>query len=97
MRVGNKTKMRNQEERPVDNLQGGEIPTIIPTNHSLSKFGQITDIKWSKLPLRQKNLSPRENKEQRWEAPSSSPLKEDNAVQAAVSAKAKRGDEQIEN
>ena len=47
--------------------------------------------------MRQRNLSPRENKEQRQEAPSSSSIEKDNAVQAAVSAKAKRGDKQIKN
>ena len=54
------------------------------TNHTLPKVGQITATNWSKLPVRQRNLSPPENKEQRKEASSLNPLEEDNAVQAYV-------------
>ena len=97
MRVGNEKKLRNKAENPVKNRQSGEIPTISPTNNTLQKIGEITDTKWSKAPVGQRSLSPRENKEQRQEAPSSSPLEKDKAVQVAVSAKAKRADKQIEN
>ena len=62
MSVGNRSKLRKQEKRPVVILQGGEIPNIIPTNHTLPKVGQITDTKWPILPVRKRNLSPRENK-----------------------------------
>ena len=58
-------------------------------------MGQITDTKRSKLPVRQRNLSPRENKEQRQETPSSNPLKEDNAVQAYASTNLKSIDKKV--
>ena len=38
-RVSNKMKLRNQEVRPANNLQWGEIPTSTPTNHTLPEFG----------------------------------------------------------
>ena len=47
--------------------------------------------------MRQRSLISRENKEQRQEVPSSSPLEKENAVQTAVKGKAKRGDKRMVN
>ena len=69
-----KTKLQNQEVRPTSNLQWVEIPTSTPTNHTLPEVGQIMDTRWSKIPVRQRSLIPQENKEQRQEVPSYSPL-----------------------
>ena len=38
----------NQEVRPGNNLQWGEIPTSTPTNHTLPEVGQIMDTRWPK-------------------------------------------------
>ena len=70
----NKTKLQNHEARPTSNLKWVEIPTSIPTNHTLPEVGQIMDTRWSKIPVRQGSLISRENKEQRQEVLSSSPL-----------------------
>ena len=55
------------------------------------------DTRWSKIPVRQRCLISRENKEQRQEVPSFSPLEKENAVQTAVKAKAERGDKRMVN
>ena len=49
-RVRNKIKLRNQEVRPANNLQWGEIPTSTPTNHTLPEVDQIMNTRWSEIP-----------------------------------------------
>ena len=90
-RVRNKIKLRNQEIRAANNLQWGEIPTSTLTNHTLPEVGQIMDTRWAKLPVRQRSLISRKNKEKRQDVPSSSPLEKENAVQTAVKQKPRVG------
>ena len=37
VRTENEKKLHNKEEKPVNNRQWGEIPTITPTNNTLPK------------------------------------------------------------
>ena len=64
------------------------MPTSTPTNHTLPEVG--------KIPVRQGSLISRENKEQRQEVPSSSPL-EKKVIQTAVKAENKVGENEEEN
>ena len=65
-----KTKLQNQEEGVVDNMQRRKILTTTTINHTRPETNQINKTKESKLPVKQWNRSLQENKESENEEPS---------------------------
>ena len=73
-KLRDKTKLQNQEEGVVDNIQRRKILTTTTVNHTLPEANQINKTKESKLPVKQWSRSLQENKESENEEP---PVEED--------------------
>ena len=73
-KLRDKTKLQNQEEGVVDNIQRRKILTTTTINHTRPETNQINKTKESKLPVKQWNRSLQKNKESENEEP---PVEED--------------------
>ena len=68
-KLGDKTKLQNQEEGVVDSIQRRKILTTTTINHTRPEANKINKTKESKLPVKQWNRSLQENKESETEEP----------------------------